>query len=525
MLSQAIKLWSVSVKNLYGKNVFKHTKDKSERARYIALMIAVAFLFFMFEGYIIGQMYAYEKLGMGNIVPIYGYVVGSILVVALTFFKAGSIVFGNKTIDITISLPVSRTSIVLSRLMEMYTTNIIITFLFGVPAIIIYTIFEKATFLFVIIYALSLCFLPLIPMVVTVGISALIKAISSRMKNKSIIESFLMLAFAVGIIVFLSMSGTVVDVTDQDAIKELIVSVGNKIGNVYPPAAWAYSAAVLLDVIALAKLIVLSVVPVCLLVWLISRKFIEVLSALNNTYTQRDFTKVDSKYKSMFMTLLQKELKYYFSCSTYMVNTIMGQIMMVIFSVSLFFIGIEKMEAQLHVNGVLVKFVPFVLAAMACMMPTTSCSISLEGKTHYISRTLPIPIKLLYDSKIAMYLCICAPFYIVSVVISAVATRAVGMNFIWMIIVPAVFICFSAVASLRVNLKLPKLNWDNETVVIKQSASTMLGMLVGNIPIIISAVLYGIVPSSIKDIVLTFVLMLVVAVGLWIYKTNSKIVV
>lgn len=525
MFRQAIKLWSLSKKNIFGINVFKHSTDKSERIRYISLAIAIVFLLLMFEGYMIGTMYAYQMFGMGNIVPMYAYLVGSLLIAVFTFFKAGSIVFGTKTIDITISLPVSKTAIVLSRMMGIYTTNLMVAFLVGIPAIIVYSVFVKASLIFVLIYALAIFLMPLLPMVVTVGINAAVKAISSRMKHKSIVESVLMLVLALGLIVFLSLGGEKMENFDEEAIKELMSSLGEMIGGIYPPAAWANAAAVEADVFALVKLVVLSVVPICILIWVISHKFLEVISALNSSYTKRNYVQVNSKSSSVFAALLKKELKYYVSSSVYMINTIIGQFMMVLFSIVLLVLGVEKLEEQMHIHGVIAELVPFILAGTCCMMPTTSCSISLEGKTHYISRTLPIPTKLLYDSKIAMYLCICAPFYLISVITSAIAIHAVGVRLIWLIVVPAVFICFSGVVSLRINLKMPKFNWDNETVVVKQSATTLIGTLISIVSILITAVAYEFAPADIKNLVLAGILILLSGVGVFIYSSNSKIVV
>ena len=46
-------------------------------------------------------------------------------------------------------------------------------------------------------------------------------------------------------------------------------------------------------------------------------------------------------------------------------------------------------------------------------------------------------------------------------------------------IVPALYALFGAVAGVLINRKLPVFDWDNETRVVKQSASTFLSMLLG----------------------------------------------
>ena len=47
-----------------------------------------------------------------------------------------------------------------------------------------------------------------------------------------------------------------------------------------------------------------------------------------------------------------------------------------------------------------------------------------------------------------------------------------------MILVPAVYIVFSAVAGLAVNMALPLLQWENEIQVVKQSGATAVSLFI-----------------------------------------------
>ena len=84
-----------------------------------------------------------------------------------------------------------------------------------------------------------------------------------------------------------------------------------------------------------------------------------------------------------------------------------------------------------------------------------------------------------------------------------------------MVCFPAVHILWSAVSGIFINLKLPTFNWESEVYVVKQSAATFVGMLVG--------LLSGVIPVAIvivcKNLNINLVytlLMIVMLIGTWV---------
>lgn len=151
---------------------------------------------------------------------------------------------------------------------------------------------------------------------------------------------------------------------------------------------------------------------------------------------------------------------------------------MVIASAGLLFTGSDTMEQIIGMPGLVSRLWPLALGFIASMMPVTSCSISMEGKTLWRLQSLPLRPKDVYDGKILLNLSLAAPFYVVSVILSALALRPAPMDLVFLILVPAFYIVFSTVAGLAVNISLPLLQWENETQVVKQSGTTLVSMLI-----------------------------------------------
>ena len=105
----------------------------------------------------------------------------------------------------------------------------------------------------------------------------------------------------------------------------------------------------------------------------------------------------------------------------------------------------------------------------------------MEGRNWWLMQTLPVKEKDILFSKVAANLVVVAPLYLVSEIILILALKPGFINTLYLLIVPALYALFGAVAGVLINRKLPVFDWENETRVVKQSASTFLSMLLGMI--------------------------------------------
>ena len=175
-----------------------------------------------------------------------------------------------------------------------------------------------------------------------------------------------------------------------------------------------------------------------------------------------------------------------------MLNSSMGYLMAVILAAGIGIAGIDSFTEALEmpqIAPVITQFLPFLIAMPFCMMNLTSCSLSLEGKCYWQLQVLPVPAREVYNAKLLWNLIVAAPFYLVSVVLLLIAVKPSGLLALHYILLPLICIVADVVLGLYANLKFPLFHWENETRVIKQSASVGVSMLGGMLLVILPAVL------------------------------------
>ena len=491
LTKQVLVLSRVQLKNLFGINEMLHTKDKKKKATFALLAVAYLLVIVVAFSYIGGLSYGLHFLGMGDIVPMYLYTVLSLVMLVLSFFKAGSVLFSMKSYDIMVSLPVTKSAILISRFVTMYVTNLLFSLIVMLPGLAVHIYFAKPALSFYLISVLVILFAPLLPLTISSILGALIKGISSRMKRKNLVEVALTMVLVLVIMLGGTSMGKQAESMDTEAIKELLGMVTTTLGSIFPPALWYHNALQG----SIPYFVLLLGIPSLIFagfVWALSRKFMEICTGLNATYAKHNYKLETLKAEHVLMSLFKKEMKLYFSSSLYVTNTIIGYILAVILAGGTAFMGVEALAESMGATEflpLLNQLLPFVLALPLCMTSASSCSISMEGKTFWQLQVLPVKAKDVYLSKILWNLALAAPFYVISVVLLLFAAKPDFATALHHVLLPLVLLLFVIVLGLACNLRFPILSWDTEARVVKQSAAVLVSMLVGMILVLVPAIL------------------------------------
>ena len=96
------------------------------------------------------------------------------------------------------------------------------------------------------------------------------------------------------------------------------------------------------------------------------------------------------------------------------------------------------------------------------------------------------------------------------------------MELMWLLLIPIVCIVFSCVWGIFINLKMPKLNWDNEVDVVKQSASAAVGGLCAFLVVIVCAVPMFLVPVAYVNMVKGIVCVVLAGLTVMLYKKSIR---
>ena len=523
MVRQIKNLTKVQLCNFLNINVVRFSKDQQKRRVMIGLTAVWSVLIALLVLYVGALSYGYIQIGLGSVLPMYLIAVSSILIFFFSIFKAGSIIFQKNAYEILCSLPVSQTAIVISRFLSMYVGNVLLAFVVMMPGITVYAYFMQPELYFYLLAVVGTLFIPLLPMTVATLLGALITAISSRMKHKSLVAAGLSILLVLGIMFVSSQLTKIEGDISREMLQELSNIVTTLIGNLYPPAIWLGTAMINGSVVQSILYFGTSLLLFVVMIMIISSHFQKICQRLYSTTAKHHYQMGKLKTNSVLGALYKKEWKRYLASSVYVTNTMISPIMMVVFAVTVFIMGKDQIEQYLPIEGGIIEFIPFALAAVGCIMTTTCTSISMEGKEWWIVKSLPIKAKTLFDSKILVNLTIIAPFYLIAEIVLMLALKPSLLDLIWLWVLPALFILFSCVYGITINLMFPVFNWENEVTVVKQSAAAMIGGIGGFFIIIICSLPVIFITQISSNWIKLIIAIAVTGVTVWLYQKNAQV--
>lgn len=429
-------------------------------------------------------------IGLSALIPAYAVTATGIATLIFTMLKTNGFLFGYRDYDMLMSLPVSTKSLIGSRFLTVYFTNMLFTFMIMIPMGIGYALWMKPGILFYLYWLIGMFTAPLIPTTIAVTLGALIMAIASRFKYARILSTLLTLLLIIGTLV-LSMSGGAIgqEMNVTENITRLGEIIHNEISRRYPPAGLFDRIFAKNSLASLLLFVGLSFLIYYVFVTLLSLKYKSINSNINGRIKRSDYRLTELKTASPLKALYRKEIKRFFSSTAYVTNAGVGVIMTLIFSVGMAVLGPNSMGESLGIPGftaVLHRILPFLLPTLLSMTCTSCTSLSLEGKNLWILQSCPIPLKTVFDSKILTNLTLTLTASLFSSLILTIRLQPELVTALLMFAIPVTGSFFSAVFGMYINIKFPRYDWESEIIVIKQSLSTMCGMLGGTVIMMIA---------------------------------------
>ncbi len=521
MARQILLLSKLSLINLFGNNELRHTKNPAKKWKYLGMGLAYMIVMIFLGGYLALFSYGMIQIGMGEMLPMYLYTVVSLVILFFTFLKAGSMIFEPRLFERQISLPVSSLAIIISRFAASYLINVLLGIFVMLPGTIVYGIFLPVSLSFYGSLFLGMLVLPLLPMTLASVAGAAISAVTAKMKYKSLGQAGLMLLFLLAIC-FLPFLLPKNQDFSVDFLKPLLLQATEWIGRIYPPSL-LFHQAVCGNWLSLFWLMAGSVLIFFLFLFGLQRVYPGICRALAVTGAKNKFRMKKMKHSSLRTAFWRRELRRYFASGIYLVNTVTGYVMMALMALFLLIAGSEKMDAYLPIAGGTAVVMPYIMSFFASVMTTTACSISMEGKNWWMMQTLPVQAKDVMQGKFLLNLTVAAPFYVVAGICTWIAVKPGPVQGILMLLVPAAYILFTTVAGLSVNLLFPVFNWESETQVVKQSASTMVTMIVGMVSVAVPVICLFAVKNTVPEIIMGINVVVLLILTVILYIRNSRI--
>lgn len=476
MMRKYSLLLKMQLYNVFGINRMLHSHDTKEKKQFFIVGIAgisVIGIFMYLSGYI---SIALAEIGLIKVLPTLILISYSLFILFLTFLKGGSCLIGLKDYDMVVSLPVSNTVVILSRLTNLYAVNLMIGIVAIAPMMIVYGTSGNLTWETYLILLVSLMIAPIIPMIAALTIGVLISCVSSHSKHSNI---FSLLFSVLGILLFI-FAVSQMQTMQAKQVTNVSLMFMELINQYYLPAFLFTKALVYTDFSSLLSFVVLSVVIASVFVIVISYFYKRLNTIAFSHNTQKNFCLEKVKVSSPLGALYKKELKRFFSCTIYALNSSIVMILLFVASTFILFDMQDMIVKQLEALGMISIFqtvLPLMIAMLVSMNSTTSASLSLEGKSRWLMCSAPVEAKTILQSKIAVNLTLVLPILLVSMIFLRIVFPLSIAETVLLFITPTVYTFFIAVIGMWLNIKFPRYDWTSEYYAMKGGAVSVLASI------------------------------------------------
>lgn len=489
------KLWTLVKLNFKALlSAVKLGNNKKAKASGIGAIIFLAVLSLYISGvysFMFGEMLSQVGL-LDFLFPIIS-IIGFAMTIMMTVTAASGFIFSNRDSDLMLALPVSAFSVMLSKILSLYLECLVFCALFVLPSGAAYIFYGGAWGVgFIIRLVIAAVFLPVLATLFCVILAWLLSWITARAKNKSLIGTVITFIF-LGVVFYFSfqlnnLSAALLANKDQfiTALNSWLLPFGLMRTGII--SSW----------LNIALFCAICLAPFLLVVWLFSTRYKKILSGLASHTVRNDYKIKEVKATGAFSALFKKETRRYFGTTIYFTNTAVGAIIML--GASIYACIAHDKASSLIANMGIESILPIALAIFGffiSMTNTTCVSISLEGKTLWILKESPIPAETIFKSKIAVNLLVTVPVIVISMTILSVSYSIDALTAVAMTVVMLAFTTGNAIFGLLINLHYPKMDCDNDTIVVKQSASAFFGYFAGIVPMVLLGLLYYYVLKSV----------------------------
>ena len=403
-----------------------------------------------------------------------------------TVFSTKQQMFEAKDNQALLSMPIKPKDILISRLLAVGLMDYLLAFLVALPFGVVYAIFGGFSFIGGLFYVLGILLLPLLALSCSILFGWILAALSRRMKHKNIVTLLFSTVFLLAYF-YLCFSW-------QDRIEVLIEhgeEVSSSIARYLPPAYHFGNALANGSAISFLIFALICIIPFVLAIVLVSRNFVKIIT------TESGAPRIEYKAGSMrasseLVALSRMELNRFTSSAAYMLNAGMGLMFIPLASAFLLIKKADVMDVIGHFDNLSIYVAPVMILAMLYLSSMTIISastISLDAKTLWIPKALPIKESNVLLSKAFPHFVVSVPFVLIASIVLQFPFKIGFIGRIMLIFVPIIASAFNALLGVVINLHFPKFNWTNEAQVVKQGASAFLAMLISAVPVILLTII------------------------------------
>lgn len=501
-------------------SLFRGTKGKKKKGIITKILIAllVVYIVVVFIG-----LFSMTFLSMAEPMAMMGlgwfyFAMAGIMAFSVSFimsvFMAQQLLFNAKDNDLLLSMPIPTGHILGSRMMSLLLMNYGISLFVMLPAGIIWWLNVGMSAVGIVNFIIVFLLLPLLTMSFTCLFGWLLALITDRVRNKTMVTLVLSVLFLGAYFYVMStLNNQLQTIVENSAVIAASVKgayPAYALGMAIAEGAWGH----------LLGFIACCVIPFALVYTILSRNFLSV-AASKRGVAKIKYREESLKVGSSKTALLSKELRRFANNGMYILNAALGSLMTIAAAVAVF---IWRDNLLMFADLLPGDFFAGAAVVALCALCTTDVisapTVSLEGQSLWIVKSMPVSTLEILMAKVNLHLLIALPPAIIASICVVIALPFTLLDSAFIIVLPIVVTVFCALFGVVMNLHHPKLDYINETAVVKQSASVMITMFGGWGLVFGAAALYAFVLNNIMalQVFLGILTVLLLAVCFIMYR-------
>lgn len=447
-------------------------------------------LFILYAAMFAGVYFAADylkTLGLAQVLPVVGYFGAVVLTFITTVIKINETFSGSEDSEFLLSMPFSSAVQVFVMFIMMFLSNLLICILMELPTYLVYrsTEFGAGFGIGRWILGLLLTSLPFGGIAVAVGMFIILSLVSSPKKNQIvsfICLFFLCIACILGILVvdriYLVASGQVVYEAGNAAtgfLKEITRNF--KFGRFYQLGIVEGEGAYIF------LFSFLSIIWYVVFLFIHTIAYQGTITALRSPLSYSESSREDIakqlKEKRLFAVLVQKEWNQFIRSKYYLLQCAIGLILGIIVPVNFLIMGNMGLEKT-----------TFIVPALICFFigcsNTTYCSMSMEGKRHWIMESSPVFMQELKKAKILLHIILVFPIIIFAGISMGAAFRMSISGVVSSMMISILYAVLLAIWGNYLGERFADYSRESESMVLHRGIPFVFGYLPGILlPIVI----------------------------------------
>lgn len=407
------------------------------------------------------------------------FAIAGIMAFGLSFigsvFATWTQLYDSKDNDMLLSMPLKPGTILASRMAMLVILDFAIGLLVLLPAGVVWCMQQPVSVSAVIAFVLCMLLLPFFTMIFSSVIGFLIGQVTSRARNRNLVSAIFSLVFVAAYFYIYSNASRLMKSLIEngqsfaEAVRRALFPMYH-FGLAISGGNW----------ISLLLFALCTLVPFAVVYVVISRTFISTVTARRGRRKAK-YSRHEAKVYPVKKAMLRKELRRYFANPMYMLNGGLGTLICIV--------GAIVLAVKAGAVFDLVAQIPWIaqnlswaaaaiLCAIASMDMMSAPSISLEGKSLWIIKSLPVSASDVLEAKARAHMAFCVPPMLLASLSCTIFLADSIISAVMIFVLPVFFTALVAYLGVLVNLRHPFFDWVNETAAIKQSIAVIVTMLI-----------------------------------------------